>query len=259
MIAREGDPIALYPGYTINSINGGSHNPVINDRGHAILPLSITNGTARDVLVGYTPELGLYNLGEETDVYTTGLGADTYFTLSSPGSAGCGDGGTQLFNNNGDFVYKPVFNGVAVAAILRGHIGSLIGEPSSVPVAGGVPQNFHLDVGPTYGNQFYFILATGLGTRPGFPHPLNFAINVPMNYDPVWTAVSQAWVNTALWTNTLGVTDANGVPLGNPSISFNMPPGFPGFQGITVHHSALLFDGALVGTFATGSVAVKLY
>lgn len=38
-----------------------------------------------------------------------------------------------------------------------------------------------------------------------------------------------------------------------------MPAGFPSFQGILLHHAALVFDGSLTSHFVTEPAALKLY
>jgi hypothetical protein len=266
MIAREGD---LVPGM-VPSGNGPwsygamdfskTRNPYINERGVVLFQNDVSDGVVnKDMWFVYTPQHGVRILLDGGDTFTTSFGTAGWTIADTFGAPGSGDGSPAWFNNNGDFVCKLVLGAPANGAIVRGHVGSLIGTPGAVPVAGGVPHSLFLDVGPAYANQFYIVLASGLGTRPGFPHPLNFAVNVPLTFDPVWTNVSWAFVNTPSWTNTLGVTDASGKPLGGLPISFNMPVGFPEFLGYTVHHAAMLFDGALVGTHATEPVAVKLF
>jgi len=251
-------------GYTFQAINA---NPLLlNNHGNIVFAQNVSDGvTVKPCWWSWSAENGLRLFYDPADIWTLPLGATTLpaQSLINGGSIQSGDTGAMMFGNNGEFTATLIANtsepSARGCAIMKGHVGSLAGKPTSVPVVGGVPHNMFLDVGPTYGNQFYFILATGLGTRPGFPHPLNFGITVPMNFDPTWTTISQAFVNTALWTNTLFVTDATGKPLGAPAISFNMPPGFPGFLGTTLKHSALLFDGALVGTYATEPTTCYLY
>ena len=256
VIAREGTPVPGLPGYVIGNIAGGanfSSSQRANDRGQVIFNIPINNGALQPIaLFTWDPLHGLQLQLVGGDAF----GGGTVNAALAPSPFASGDGNPAGFSENGDFAVAPSLVGGG-AFIARGHVGSLNGTPSAVPVVGGTPHNMKLDVTPTYGNQFYFILATGLGTDVGFPHPLNFGITVPIDYDGVWTSVSQAWVNTALWTNTLFVTDVNGV--GVLPISFNMPPGFPGFLGTTLKHSALLFDGALVGTFATEPTTCYLY
>ncbi|MBL8728283.1 MAG: hypothetical protein JNM25_07635, partial [Planctomycetes bacterium] len=82
---------------------------------------------------------------------------------------------------------------------------------------------------------------------------------VPLNIDPLWTDLSLQGSNSIVWPNSLGFLDANGKGIG-PS-AFVMPPGFPGFQGITLHHAAVAFDltFGLVTTGVSEPSAVRLY
>jgi hypothetical protein len=199
------------------------------------------------------------------------IGGLTLTSASTPLQFPGGDGSTVGFTENGDWVAS--FSGTIAGpsssrSIVRGHVGSLQGKPSAVPAAGGVPHTMNFDVGPAFGNNFYFILATAQGTDVGFPHPLNFGVHVPIDYDPLWTGVSLSFNNTAIWFDSFGVTDVNGLPVSlanfpNPAApSFNIPlanPDFLSFQGTTIKHSVILFDGALVGTHATEPATCHLY
>jgi hypothetical protein len=259
LIAREGSPAPGLTGFVFGIPTGtynfgSSTNHRINDRGQVLFTKLVTDGSAQPLaLYSWDPLHGL----QLQLVGGDSMGGGIVASITAPQQFPSGDGSTLGFTENGDFCIRATIQAVGGQFIARGHVGSLNGTPSAVPVAGGVPHNMTLDVTPAYGNQFYFILATGLGTDVGFPHPLNFAINVPIDYDSVWTSVSQAWVNSVLWTNTLWVTDAAGK--GPLPISFNMPAGYPGFLGTTLKHSALLFDGALVGTYATEPTTCYLY
>lgn len=260
VIAREGDPAPGIPGYVLGSINGVtnfSSSMRANDRGQVMFNITVNNGVLQpNALFSYDPLHGLQLQLFAGDVF----GGGTVNASLPPSPFASGDGNPVGFTENGDFAIAPTLAPSGTGSfIARGHVGSLQGTPSAVPVTGGVPFTMTLDVTPTYGNQFYFILATGLGTDVGFAHPLNLGVHVPIDLDPVWTNVSQSFANSALWTNTLFVTDATGKPLGGGPISFNMPPGFPSFLGTTLKHSALLFDISLVGTFATEPVTCYLY
>jgi hypothetical protein len=194
------------------------------------------------------------------------IAGDIVWGPGTPLQFASGDGNPAGFTEDGNFVLRPSQNNGA--CILRGHVGSLQGKPSAVPAAGGVPHTMDFDVGPAFGNNFYFILATAQGTDVGFPHPLNFGVHVPIDYDPLWTGVSLSFNNTAIWFDSFGVTDVNGLPVSlanfpNPAApSFNIPlanPDFLSFQGTTIKHSVILFDGALVGTHATEPATCHLY
>ena len=273
LLAREGDICSLIPPsgngpWTYGQFNNGTNNPVLNYDGTVYFeaPLTDTVVTGRRVVLQYTPALGLRLFADRGDTFT-GTGADTFTTilgagalstLSSNAGSGSSDGGGQShFNNQGDVVFKANLIGPPTACILRGHVGSFIAKPSSVPATGGVPQNFVIDVGPTYGNMLYAVLATGFGTRPGFPSPLG-PQNIPLNFDPLWTMLSINAANSPLWVNTIGFLDANGKGIG--ASAFVMPVGFSsGLVGATVHHAALVLDGSLTSQFVTEPSALKLY
>jgi hypothetical protein len=261
-LAREGDtvPSTLLAGgpWTYGQFSNSGTGPILNQDGTVFFQASVTDGvTTKNVILSSTPALGLRLLFDFTESITTPLGTDTSFSFSSNAGSGNGDGaGQSHFNNQGDFVFKPSFNTLS-PCILRGHVGSLIAEPSSIPVTGGV-QNFHIDCGPAQAGQFYLVLATGLGTRPGFVSPFGGQA-VPLNPDPIWTDLSLNNPNSIVWVNTLGFLDANGKGIG--ASSFVMPPGFPVFQGATLHHAVVTFTIAfgLQTWFASEPSAVKLY
>jgi hypothetical protein len=257
MIAREGDPVPGFPGYAYGPINT---SPLLNDRGQVAFPSSITNGTAKTVLLGYTPTLGIVNLLDAGDEFTTGLGTDTWSVLAGSVGFNGGDGGQSMFNNSGDFVYRLNLGAPLTAAVLRGHLGSLVAEPSSVPVTGGVPHEFHVDFAASQAGRFYFLLATSFGTRPGFSGSIfGWPHTVPLNPDPLWTTLSLNNPNSSVWVNSLGYLDANGDGIG--AASFVMPAGFPGFVGTTLHHAAFAVDitNGITVTEVSEPSAVKLY
>jgi hypothetical protein len=255
MLAREGDAVPGMTGWMFQQISAGTNSPQLNERGQLLTQLGVTDGTNfKSVLFGWTPELGLHVLTEinGTSTFTTALGTGVPQSLSSNAGFNSGDSSQSHFNTNGDFVYKPGFPAPMVAAIVRGHVGSMISEPSGVPVAGGV-QNFHINCGASHAFEWHWVIASGSGTRPGFPSPLGPQM-IPLNFDG-WTQLSIDLADTAVWNNTLWFTDAEG----KSSASFVLPPGFPGFLGLTLHHAAVVFNNSLVSTFVTEPSAVKVY
>jgi hypothetical protein len=279
MILREGQAVdGLPPGWTIGNTNGGgmassSTTLMLNDRDAVLVgiagvgdPLSPPFGIP--ATIAWTPEHGaraFYVQGDTFTVagnpYVTTAAANFQSTISNSS-----DGSSLHFNNNGDVCTK-LFAG-SQNAVVRGHVGQLMATPASVPAAGGVSHALNLDFGPALANNFYIVLASSGGTRPGFGHPLNPLVNVPINFDPLWITVSYSFNNTAIWFDSFGVTDANGKAVSLPNFpnlaapSFNVPlgdPDFMSFAGTTVHHTALTFDAALVGTGATEPAAVRLY
>ncbi|MCB9879146.1 MAG: hypothetical protein H6835_16240 [Planctomycetes bacterium] len=263
-IAREGD---LVPGL-LPSANGpwrfgqfGSGltvRPYLVRRRALLFQNPVTDGVAtRTLMFGYTPARGLILLLDDADTFTTGQGTAAWTIATQFGSPNSSDGTPAWMNANGDFVCKLVLGAPCNGAIVRGHLGSLVGTPSSVPVSGGVTHTLSIDVGPAHGFELYVVLASSLGTRPGFPSPLG-PQHVPLVYDPFWTQMSLELANSALWPNSVGVTDQDGVPFGGPA-GFTLPPGFPSLLGTTLYHAVVTLDGNLVSTFVSEPSAVLLH
>ena len=100
--------------------------------------------------------------------------------------------------------------------------------------------------------QIYILIGSLSGTRPGTPFP---PITIPLNLDS-WLDISLGFANTAIYTNTLGLLDANG----KATMSFTMPSGVSGASGLTLHHSAVLFDFFTIApVLATEPTALKFY
>jgi hypothetical protein len=164
LIAREGDACPGLPGYTFGNLVGsfdfGSAGiSRINDRGQVIFQADANDGVvlARTTWT-YDPVLGLQlQLFGETALGDV-IAGDIVWGPGTPLQFASGDGNPAGFTEDGDFVLRPSQNNGA--CILRGHVGSLQGKPSAVPAAGGVPHTMDFDVGPAFGNNFYFILAT---------------------------------------------------------------------------------------------------
>lgn len=259
ILAREGDPAPGMPGFTFAEITGGFIS--LTNRGHVLFLTSVTDGTPQNAVFSYTPEQGVRLFFERVDSFTTLLGSSAQpVSFGSSGAAPSGDTGAIAMNNNGDVACRLSFTGTESTtigcAIARGHVGSLPAIPAAVPSTGGLAQKFFVDCGPQHAFRFYFILATSLGTRPGFPSPLG-PQTVPLNFDPLWTQLSFDAANSLIWSNTLGITDADGKGIG--TAAFEMPTGQPGFAGTQLHHAAVLFDTSLQSVFVTEPAALRLY
>ncbi|MBL8730634.1 MAG: hypothetical protein JNM25_19610, partial [Planctomycetes bacterium] len=270
IVAREGD---LVPGMaaTVNGpwrygpFSAGSGTPFLNGRGQLLFPNTVTDSVVqRDMWFGYDPTLGIQIVLDGTDTFTTGAGSGVWTSVTTQSTPNSGDASPPWFNNNGDFAIRVLVPSPVSALIVRGHIGSLIAEPSSVPITGNVPQNFHIDCGVAQAGKLFLVLATGSGTRPGFVSPFG-GQQVPLNpidltfNTDLWFNLSLNNSNSIVWPGTLGFLDGNGRNI-NPA-SFVMPPGFPVFQGVTLHHAVVAFDitFGLQTTFASEASAVKLY
>ncbi|MBL8730497.1 MAG: hypothetical protein JNM25_18915 [Planctomycetes bacterium] len=261
VIAREGDPCPGLPGYVFGIVTGtynfgpsGAHQ--FNDRGQVLFQMFVRdpiNSVQMLAVYSWDPVLGLQLQLMAGDT----LGGGTVTTPGIPIGEVSNDGNGLAFNESGDFCARSVTS--TGQFIARGHVGSLHGIPSAVPVAGGVPQNFDIDCTPAQASRLYFLLATGLGFEPGFVSPFG-GQTVPLNPDPIWTDLSLNNPNSIVWPGSLGFLDAFGKNTLGPA-AFLMPPGFPVFLGTTLHHAAVIVDISMgiATTFVTEPVPCYLY
>jgi len=264
LIAREGDAAPGTSGVFGSSGGAGFGSGTAlttNERGQITMLCNVLDGgVTYAALYTYDPLHGLQlqllgNTSSGGDSFGANPNTQGVTGISAPLQFPSNGGSVLGFSNHGDFAIRPAFLGSNLTAIVRGHVGSLQGTPSAVPVTGGVPHTLAIDCTPAYGLQFYIVLATGTGTSPGFPNPLNPLLNVPLNFDPVWSQLSFDLANSVVWGNSLFLTD----PSGKAVATFTMPPGYPGFLGTSLHHAAALFDTTLTGTFVTEPVGCLLY
>ena len=154
---------------------------------------------------------------------------------------------------NGDFVFRQSIDNGVLAAVVRGHSGMLVAKPASISVVTGGTQTFAIDAGPAKAFNFYVVIGTQSGTRPGFVLPQFGALNIPLNFDG-WTQLSLDLANSSVYTNSIFLTDANG----QATAAFNLPGGLaPG--SMLLHHAAVGLDFSLMETFVTEPGALKLY
>lgn len=264
MILREGDSVAGLPaGWVIGNTSGGGMTSsgttlMINDRNTVVINVAgVGDPTAANwgvpAQIAWDFEHGARLAAMQGETYTIQASAQVMSAAVGTVIRSSSDGGNLSFNQHGDQVSRVFFTGTAPTAIMRNHIGSMVATPSSVPAAGGTPHSFSIDCGPAQANRFHLVLATGGGTRPGFPSPLG-PQQVSLNFD-AWSQLSLDFVNTAIWSNTFWFTDA----FGRSTASFNLPPGVPGLLGLQLHHAAVLFDLNLASTFVTEPSGVRLY
>jgi hypothetical protein len=259
-LAQEGDAVVaagLPSGWTYQNINAGTSTPHLNDLGQVLWLAPVTDGVNfPTIALAYDPTTGWRLVYDGSETVTTSLGSFNPGTLSNGGASASSDGSDSWFNNQGDWCGKFTPGSPVQSVVVRGHVGTMICEPSSVPATGGVPHNFHIDAGPSHPFELYVVLATSFGARPGFVSPFG-PQNIPLNPDPLWTDLSLNAANSVVWINNLGITDANGKGIG--AAGFVMPIGFPGFAGTTLHHVCVLLDFTLAQTHVSGPSAVKLY
>ncbi len=251
VIAREGAPFTLLPGtWTFSAINQNAH---LTERGSLVWNQPVTDGAnTRSLWLSYTAEQGLRIFYDPTETYTTFLGPLVPSSMSTAGTIQSGDTSSVHVNNHGDFASTLNFATGFGSAVVRGHFGSLIAKPAAVPAAGLVPQDFALDCGAANASQIYILIGSLNGTRPGTPFP---PITIPLNLDG-WLDISIGYANTAVYTNTLGLLDANG----KASMSFTLPAGVSGAAGLTLHHSAVVLDFfTLAPVLATEPTSLKFY
>ena len=265
MIAREGDQVptsVLAPSvngpWKYSQINNGSNNPLLNGRGDIMFQVTVNDGVTptpatKNVWLCHTQAHGLRLLLDAGDTFTTSLGTSPWTVISSTAGFNSADGGQSHFNNQGDFCIRPGLNAPATAAVVRGHIGSLIAEPSSISATAGGTQNWTVDCGPAQANLIYVVLGSLSGHRPGVPSPFGPQL-IPLNLDS-WTQLSLSLANTAVYSNSLGFLDAQG----KAAASFNLPPAIPGAQGLELHHAVVVLDYALASTFVSEPASLRLY
>jgi hypothetical protein len=257
MIAREGDVVSvLAPSingpWHFAAINGGSNNPLLNGHGDVLFQVDVNDGVAtKTVLLAWVKALGLRLMLDNTDTFTTSAGPSTWTVLVTNAGFNGGDGGQSHFSNTGDFVVKAGLT-TGVAAIVRGHVGSLQAGPASIATVPGGTQNFMFDCGAARAFNIYALIASSSGTRPGTPSPLG-PQTIPLNFDS-WTSLSLDLADTVVWTNSLSFLDAAGMG----SASFNVPPALVGWPN-TLHHAIVALDINLASTFVSEPAAVRLY
>jgi hypothetical protein len=249
LVAREGDAAPGMPNFTFSSITYGSCH--LNERGQVIFSGEVTDGTSLlRAYWGYTPNQPLVRVLLENDTFATSTGPQVSYTIGG-NQFNSGDGCPMSFNNNGDFAYRAAFTGNGTGANVRGHLGGLQASPASVSSAGGT-QTWAFDAGIANAGGLYVLAGTLSGTRPGF----NFGTtNVPLNQD-VWFQNSLAAGNSAFYTNSWGLLDANGKANG----SWNFPAGFGWLNGAMFHHAFVVLDLATVQpSYVSNPTSVKLY
>ena len=263
-----GTPGNLQPivieGTTIGAIPPSSNGPWIcgsvngsvnmNARGQVLFLQDASDGVDSIVfLLLWDPLLGLQLVRDDSETYTTPVGTgQAWGGFGYGGNESGGDGSPSWFNNAGDFVINESIDNGVFGAIVRGHSGSLIGTPATIPAAGG-SHALAIDCGPSHQGELYLVVGTLSGTRPGFPSPFG-PVTVPLNPD-WWLDVSLGYANTAIYPNTLGLLDGNGRVAGGAA--FVLPAAIPALAGQTLHHVVVTFDAAFVNTLATEPAAVK--
>lgn len=256
-VMREGDVVAALPPtvngpWTFTAITGSIS---MNAQGQLMIAQSATDSVSTvTYFFLYDAVHGLQVARDQTESYTTTIGTGVATSSTSYGGPQSnGDGCSAWFNNNGDFVFRQSIDNGVLAAVVRGHSGMLVAKPASISVVTGGTQTFAIDAGPAKAFNFYVVIGTQSGTRPGFVLPQFGALNIPLNFDG-WTQLSLDLANSSVYTNSIFLTDANG----QATAAFNLPGGLaPG--SMLLHHAAVGLDFSLMETFVTEPGALKLY
>jgi hypothetical protein len=257
LLAREGDTVpGMAPStngpWTFSQINQGTNTPYLTDRGTVLVQLTVTDTVvSRNLVFGYTPVLGLHVQLEDTDSFATTLGTGTWTSYGSAGGFNSGDAGPAWINNNGDYVNRLGLDGNLTAAIVRGHVGSIAGTPSSLSATTGGAFVMDLDCGTANAGNFYLVASSAHGTRPGFPF---YGLNVPLNID-WWFQVSLSNINSAVFSNSFGVLNAQG----RATSTFNFPAGWPSFAGLDLRFAAVVMTPSFAFTHATEPANLLMY
>jgi hypothetical protein len=265
LIAREGDAAPGFeylPGYvsaTFGNTTTGSSGIVagsvqMNDHGQIVfsqVTVTVVDGTGTNSYscsYCWDPVTGLKLFASAIDTYPTVAGPTLSFTAGGV-QFPSGDSCPLDLNNNGDVVHQAFFN--TGGAAVRARLGSMDCSPSAVSTATGGSHVMKLDAGVANAGSIYLIAGSVSGTRPGFPFS---GFTVPLNID-YWFNLSLQAANSAVYTNTFGVLDAQG----RSTASFNMPAGYPAFAGLTVNHAYGVIDGGGNVTHVSLPGGVLLY
>jgi hypothetical protein len=254
-IVREGSVIPEIPAsvngpWTCGSVTGSTS---LNSSGQLLFNQSCNDGVATQTFfLVYDPIHGLLVEQDATAVYTTVLGTGTATSSTSYGGASsCGTGSPIWFNNNGDIVRRQSIDNGVQAAIVKNHSGILTGSPSTLAAATGGTHTWTVDAGPANSIDFYAIIGSATGTA-GFTLPPLGPLTIPLTLDG-YTDLTISSFNTPVFTNSLGVTDANG----RATATFNLPAGV--MPTGTYYHAVIGFDFGLMETFVSEPASVKVY
>lgn len=259
VVARENDVVTALP----PSVNGPwrmeaiNQSPHVTERGHVVWSQSVNDGVAfKSVWLCYTPDLGIRLLLDPTsENWTTVLGTGVAASASSAGTIQSGDSTSLHVNSQGDIAFTLNLSSTPIvlgSAILRGRVGMLQATPASISATAGGTQNFTFDLGAARASNFYWLLGTSSGTRPGVVLPLG-PQTVQLNPDS-WTQISVDLANSPVFSNTVGVLDANG----RGTASLNLPI-LPVLSGLNLHHAVVAFDFSLAITEVTEPASCRVY
>ncbi len=238
LVMREGDIAPGGGGGVFDNINGLFM--IMNPKGQIIFNVSIIGGSnPGSSLYCWDPNTGLTPLGLAAEMLEVQPAVFKAFgTIGGGVQFSNGDARPLSFNGNGDFIVRANMAD-GTGAIVRGHVGSLLGTPRSISVATGGVHSWYMNGGFSRAGQTHLIGGSVTGSIPGLTIG---SINIPLNVDPYFNFVI-ANANVSPFTNTLGTLDASGRAAGSVTI----PGGLPVLLGITLDHAWMGFapSGAL--------------
>ncbi|MFO1052822.1 MAG: choice-of-anchor tandem repeat NxxGxxAF-containing protein [Planctomycetota bacterium] len=247
MLAREGDPAPGVAG-AIFGASGITGAPLMNTRGQIVFNATLlVNGGNVSALYSWDEHVGLTLEWAAGDTFNSAVGPVVPSTFGG-NQFNAGDSRPLSFNNKGDFVYRAGITGGSF--IVRGHVGRNQCGPSAISATLGGLHAMNIDAGIANANGLYVVLCTGAGTAPGF----NYGVHIPINFD-IWTNLGLAALNVAPWGNTFGFLDGNG----RTTATFNMPPGFPQFAGVSLDHALVVLGPSGFATAATEPCGFLLF
>lgn len=237
-IVREGDAVPGYPGFVFGPFDNTNTTVfAANDSGCLLFRAGIANRVGRFVMVQYTPEHGLAIHLDPNDPVAAPLGTTTLPVGFGAVIAATSDSAQTVLNHQGDVAFVLSATGAESSTIgctyVRGHLGSLLARPASLPATGG-SQQFGLDAGSANGNAIYLLAGTLSGTRPGFVYE---GKTIPLNQD-VWFQLSLGAANSSVYPGSFGFLDAQG----RANAAFQFPSGIGGFGGALFHHAFVVID-----------------
>jgi hypothetical protein len=109
-------------------------------------------------------------------------------------------------------------------------VGALLQEGTDAISVQGGSVNFTLKAGEDNAFRDYLVLGGISGTSPGTPLPGGAVF--PLNFD-VFTEVVLAYLNTPIFSNFLGIMDANG----EAAAQLNAPPVDPNLTGLVMYYA----------------------
>lgn len=245
LVLREGDVAPGTGGAVFGQTTGWSM--VMNNKGQLIVINSVVGGPANSCTFMWDPIVGLVPLLVFNDTLEVQPGVFKNMTTSGGIQFSNGNSRPLSFSDTGDYTLR-VSTTDGASTIVRGHVGTLFGAPSTISVASGGVHNLYVDGGASRAGMTYFVAGSATGTSPGF----NVGpIHVPLNSDAYFN-LTLSLPNQGAFLNTLGTLDSSG----RAKAGLAIPGGFPILLGITLDHAWLGFDTNTFFVFASESQRV---